>query len=156
MAIRNIRKENDEILRKVSKEVPEINEKIRILLKDMADTMYDADGVGLAAPQIGMLKRVIVVDAGEGLIGLINPKIVMETGEQIKIEGCLSFPGIFGEVKRPAMVMVEGLDASGRKVDIEGKELLAVALCHEIDHLNGVVFKDRVIRFIDKSELENR
>ena len=152
MAIKNIRTDGDEVLRKISKEVEVINDKIKTLVKDMTDTMYKADGIGLAAPQIGILKRIIVIDIGEGLIELINPRIVMEEGEQIEVEGCLSLPQIFGEVKRPAKVSVEGLTANGEKVVIEGSELLARALCHEIDHLNGVLFKDKVIRFIKDEE----
>jgi peptide deformylase len=153
MAIRNIRIDGDEVLRKISKEVDVINDKIKTLIKDMADTMYKADGIGLAAPQIGILKRVIVIDAGEGLLELINPRIIEEDGEQIEVEGCLSLPDIFGEVKRPARVVVEALTPEGEKVVVEGKELLARALCHEIDHLNGILFKDIVIRFIDKDEV---
>lgn len=154
MAIRNIRTDGDEVLRKVSREVDVINDKIIELLKDMAQTMYKAEGVGLAAPQIGILKRVVVIDVGDGLLELINPKIVEESGEQIEIEGCLSIPGVLGEIKRPAKVTVEALNSKGEKIIIEGEELLARALCHEIDHLNGVLFKDKVIRFIDKSELK--
>jgi peptide deformylase len=152
MALRTIRKDGDEVLRKISKEVEVLNDKIKALIKDMADTMYKADGIGLAAPQIGILKRVVVIDVGEGLLELINPRIIEETGEQIEVEGCLSLPDVFGEVKRPAKVVVEALNTKGEKVLIEGKELLARALCHEIDHLNGILFKDKVIRFIDKDE----
>lgn len=155
MAIRNIRKDGDEVLRKISKEVDVINDRIITLLKDMAETMYKADGVGIAAPQIGILKRVIVIDAGEGMIELINPKIISEDGEQIEVEGCLSLPGVFGEVKRPAKVVVEALNASGKKNIIEGEGLMARVLSHEIDHLNGVLFKDKVIRFVKKKELED-
>ena len=152
MAIRNIRLDGDDVLRKISKEVDVINDKIKTLIKDMADTMYKADGIGLAAPQVGILKRVIVIDAGDGLLELINPRIIQEAGEQVDVEGCLSLPEIFGEVKRPARVVVEALTPNGKKVVIEAKELLARALCHEIDHLNGILFKDIVIRFIDKDE----
>ena len=154
MAIRNIRKDGDEVLRKISKEVEVINERIITLLKDMAETMYKADGVGIAAPQLGVLKRIIVIDAGEGMIALINPKIISETGEQIEIEGCLSLPGVWGEVKRPARLVVETLNASGKKITIESEGMLARVLSHEIDHLNGILFKDKVIRFVDKKELE--
>lgn len=154
MAIRIIRKDGDEVLRKVSREVDVINEKIITLLKDMADTMYEADGVGLAAPQIGILKRLVVIDVGGGLLELINPKIVSETGEQIETEGCLSLPGILGEVKRPAEVVVEATDPNGEKIVVRGDGLLARALCHEIDHLNGILFKDKVIRFIDPDDLK--
>ena len=154
MAIRNIRKDGDEILRKRSKEVEEINEKILILLKDMADTLYKADGVGLAAPQVGVLKRVVVIDVGEGLIELINPVIKSQSGQQRMAEGCLSIPGLYGEVERPAHVVVEALNPKGEKIVIEGEGLLAVALCHEIDHLDGILFKDKAIRFLDKDELK--
>jgi peptide deformylase len=154
MAIRNIRRDGDEVLRKKSKEVEVINEKIIMLLKDMADTLYKAEGVGLAAPQIGILKRLVVIDAGDGLIELINPVIIKQTGEQQDVEGCLSIPDVFGEVKRPAEVVVKALNAKGESVTIEGKGLLARALCHETDHLDGILFKDKVIRFIDKDELE--
>lgn len=153
MAIRTIRTDGDEVLRKLSKEVDVINDKIKTLIKDMADTMYKADGIGLAAPQIGILKRVVVIDVGDGLLELINPRIIEEDGEQLEVEGCLSLPGIFGEVKRPGRVVVEAQNLDGEKLVIEGNELLARALCHEIDHLNGVLFKDKVIRYIDKDEL---
>lgn len=148
MALRNIREDGDEILRKVSKPVTEINESIEILLDDMYETMKNG-GVGLAAPQVGILKRVIVIDIGEGVIELINPEIINQEGEQIAVEGCLSIPGVFGEVKRPDKVTVEGLNRKGQKVTIEGKGLLAIVLCHEIDHLNGILFKDKAIKFIE-------
>lgn len=154
MAIRNIRKDGDEILRKKSKEVDEINEKINILLKDMADTLYKADGVGLAATQVGVLKRVVVIDVGDGLLELINPVFKSQTGQQCMAEGCLSVPGVYGEVNRPSHVIVEALNAKGNKIEIEGEGLLAVALCHEIDHLDGILFKDKAIRFLDKDELK--
>jgi peptide deformylase len=153
MAIRNIRTDGDEVLRKASKEVTEINDKIRTLLKDMADTMYKADGVGLAAPQIGILKRVVVIDVGEGLLELVNPKIVSQSGEQLEVEGCLSIPGVMGEVKRPEKVTVEAQNGNGEKIVIEGTELLARALCHEIDHLDGILFKDKVVRYLSKEEI---
>ncbi len=156
MAIRNIVKEGDEILRKKSKEVDRIDEKVITLLKDMAETMYNAGGVGLAAPQVGILKRIVVIDTGEGLIELINPVIVSQKGEQVDVEGCLSVPGVYAEVKRPAEVEVEALNAKGEKITVKGTELLAVALCHEIDHLDGILFKDKAIRFLDEDELKNR
>jgi peptide deformylase len=155
MAIRNIRKDGDEILRKRSREVDVSNRKIESLLKDMAETMCKFDGIGLAAPQVGILKRAVVIDVGEGLIALVNPVITKQLGEQLYIEGCLSVPGVYGEVLRPANVTVEAFDAKGKKITIEGQGLLAVALCHEIDHLDGILFKDKVIRYIDKDELEN-
>lgn len=152
MAIRIIRKDGDEVLRKKSKPVEEVNEKIRLLLKDMADTLYKHNGVGLAAPQVGILKRVVVIDAGDGLIELVNPEIKSRDGEQVCVEGCLSLPGVWGEISRPAHIVVEALDVEGKKFVIEGEDLLAEALEHEIDHLEGVLFKDKVTRFIDKDE----
>ncbi len=152
MAIRSIRTDGDEILRKVSKKVAVIDKKIHTLLDDMAETMYKADGVGLAAPQVGILKRIVVIDVGDGLIELINPEIIESYGEQTDMEGCLSIPGIAGEVKRPARVVAKALNRSGKEFTIEGSELLAVALCHETDHLEGILFKDKAIRLID---LEN-
>ncbi|NLD45691.1 MAG: peptide deformylase [Clostridiaceae bacterium] len=156
MAIRNIRKDNDEVLRKVCKQVEVIDERVLSLLKDMADTMYDANGVGLAAPQVGILKRLVVIDTGDGLLELINPKIVSEEGEIADFEGCLSLPGLTGEVVRPEKVVVEAKNTKGEDIVIEGRELLARALCHEIDHLNGIVFTDKAERLVDKEELENR
>lgn len=145
MAIRNIRKNNDEILRKVSKKVDNIDRRIITLLNDMSETMRDAEGVGLAAPQVGVLRRVVVIDIGEGLIELINPVIVYEKGEQLREEGCLSIPGKSGVVKRPAKVIVRALNRKGETIEITGEELLATALCHEIDHLNGILFTDKII-----------
>lgn len=145
MAIRNIRKDNDEILRKTSKKVDNIDERITTLLYDMAETMRDAEGVGLAAPQVGVLRRVVIIDVGEGLIELINPVIVYEKGEQCREEGCLSVPGKSGAVKRPAKVIVRALNRKGETVEITGEDLLATAICHEIDHLNGVLFIDKII-----------
>jgi peptide deformylase len=154
MAIRNIRKDGDEILRKKSRPVEEINDKILILLKDMADTMYDAEGAGLAAPQVGVLKRVVVIDIGDGLMQLINPEIKTQTGTQTTIEGCLSIPGMWGEVERPSHVVVEAQDPSGKKITVEGEGFLAQALCHEIDHLDGILYKDKAKRFLDKEEIK--
>jgi peptide deformylase len=156
MAIRNIRKEGDEILRKNSKKVEIIDKKILQILNDMADTMYDANGVGLAAVQIGLLKRLVVIDVGDGLLELINPEIIKQVGEHVDAEGCLSVPGIYGDVQRPTEVVVKAQNPKGETIEIKGTELLAVALCHEIDHLNGILFKDKVLRFLDKSEMEER
>jgi peptide deformylase len=153
MAIRNIRKDGDEILRKKSREVDQITPKIRMLLKDMVDTLYKADGAGLAAPQVGVLKRVVVVDVGTGLYQLINPVLKSQSGEQCVAEGCLSVPGIWGEVNRPNHVVVEALNPEGEKIVVEGEGLLAQALCHEIDHLDGILFKDKVVRFLDQDEI---
>jgi peptide deformylase len=154
MAIRNIRKDGDEILRKRSREVTEINDKILILLDDMAETMYKVNGAGLAAPQVGVLRRVVVIDIGEGLVELINPVIKEQAGKQTTVEGCLSVPGVWGEVERPARVVVEALNRSGERIAIEGEGYMAQALCHETDHLDGILFTDKVIRFLDDEELE--
>ncbi|AGC68341.1 peptide deformylase Def [Thermoclostridium stercorarium subsp. stercorarium DSM 8532] len=150
MAIRQIRKKGDEILRKKSKPVKEINDRINELIDDMLDTMYDANGVGLAAPQVGVLKRICVIDVGEGPIVLINPEKIEESAEQVvDIEGCLSIPGVYGEVKRPERVVVKALNRKGESFTIEGTGLLARALCHEMDHLDGILFEDKVIRYVD-------
>jgi peptide deformylase len=145
MALRTIRKYEDEILRKKSRKVDEINERILTLIKDMEETMYKAQGVGLAAPQVGVLKKVVVIDAGEGIIRLINPEIISEEGSQIDLEGCLSIPGEQGEVERPNKVKVKALNEKGEEIIVEGEGLLARALCHEIDHLDGVLFVDKTI-----------
>lgn len=144
MAIRLIVKEPDEVLHKMAKPVTKITPNVQKLLDDMADTMYDAEGVGLAAPQVGILKRLIVVDADEehGLIKLINPEIIHSEGEQLGPEGCLSIPGLNGDVRRAETVTVRGLDREGNEVEITGSGLLARAFQHEIDHLNGVLFTD--------------
>lgn len=143
MAIRIIRKDDDPVLRKTSKVVDKINDKIITLLDDMAETMYNAEGVGLAAPQIGILKRIVVVDIGEGLIELINPEIIHKEGSECDSEGCLSLPGVAEEVVRPAKVKVKALNRKGEEITIEGEGFLARAFCHEIDHLNGILFIDR-------------
>ena len=145
MAIRNLRYLNDPILRKKSREVSEINDRIKTLLEDMADTMRENEGVGLAAPQVGVLRKVVTIDVGQGLLKLINPEIIYTEGENIGFEGCLSIPGKSGKVKRPAMVKVKYMDEEGNQKIIEGSGLLARALCHEIDHLNGILFIDMTI-----------
>ena len=146
MAIRNLRYDGDEILTKRSREIEIIDDKIKELARDMMDTMHKYDGVGLAGPQVGILKRIIVIDLYEdGMqFALINPEIISQKGEQLVDEGCLSFPNKFGKVKRPKEVVVEALDLDGKKVKLKAKDLLAQALCHEIDHLNGVVFVNKV------------
>lgn len=149
MAIREIREKGDEILYKKCKAVVKFDEKLHILLDDMYETMQSRDGVGLAAPQVGILKRAVVIDVGDGKIELINPEMVEESGEQTGSEGCLSVPGVFGEVTRPNVVTVKAQDRDGKWFKITGKELLARAFCHEIEHLDGKLFLDRVIRFID-------
>ena len=145
MAVRTIRKDGDEILRKISRKVEVIDDRILTLLDDMKDTMKKAEGVGLAAPQVGVLRRVVVIDVGEGLIELINPVIVYESGEQTEVEGCLSIPGIKGKVKRPEKVIVRAQNRKGETFEMTGTELLAIAFCHEIDHLNGILFTDKAI-----------
>ena len=144
MALRNIREIGDEILTKKCREVKEMTPRLRELIADMLDTMYDAEGVGLAAPQVGVLRQIVVIDVGEGPIILINPKIVEQDGEQEGNEGCLSVPGKAGVVVRPNHVVVEGLDENMQPVRIEGEELLARALCHELDHLQGVMYTTKV------------
>jgi peptide deformylase len=147
VAIREIRNEQDEILRKKSREVEVVDDKIRELINDMIDTMHKYNGVGLAAVQVGVLKRVIVIDLydDKGIYKLVNPVIVKEKGDQECEEGCLSFPNKYAQVVRPMEVTVEALDENGKKIKVKGKGLLAQALAHEIDHLNGVLFVDRMI-----------
>ncbi len=149
MAIRTIREEGDEILGKKSREVDNIQDsKIQELIDDMLETMYKANGVGLAAVQVGILKQIVVIDVEEDCsnpIVLINPKITKEKGTQEVEEGCLSFPNKFAKVVRPAEVIVEALDRNGKKIKIKAKELLAQAISHELDHLNGIVFVDKII-----------
>lgn len=145
MAIRNLRYEGDEILSKRAREIEVIDDKIRELAKDMFDTMHKYEGVGLAGPQVGILKRIIVIDLYEDgeQYALINPRIISQKGEQIVDEGCLSFPNQFAKVRRAKEVVVEALNLDGKKVKIKGKDLLAQALQHEIDHLNGEVFVNK-------------
>lgn len=147
MAIRNLRFEKDEILKKKSREVEVIDEKIQTLIDDMIETMYKYNGVGLSAVQVGVLKRVVVIDIddGTGVKVLINPKIVKTKGEQEVEEGCLSFPNQYAKMVRPKEVTVEALDRDGKKITIKAKDLLAQAIAHECDHLDGVVFVDKMI-----------
>ena len=145
MSIRNIRISTDEVLRKKCKVVKEITPNLLTLLDDMADTMYEANGVGLAAPQVGILKRVVVIDIGEGLVELINPEILETSGSQIDDEGCLSVPGKYAPVDRPNYVKVKAMDRDGNEFIIEGEELMARALCHEIDHLDGILYIDKAL-----------
>ena len=147
MAIRNLRYKDDEILKKKSREIEEITDKIQVLIDDMIETMHHLNGVGLAAQQVGVLKRVIVIDLydDKGPITMINPVITKTKGEQEVEEGCLSFPNEFAKVVRPAEVWAEYTDRNGKKIKIKAKELLAQAICHEVDHLNGEVFIDKII-----------
>lgn len=160
MAVRQIRVIGDDLLKKRSREVTVIDDKIRQLLDDMLDTLHQTgDGIGLAAPQVGVLKRIIVVDLsneeeGVGPYKLINPVIVRRKGEQVCREGCLSIPGKLGDVTRPKEVTVEALNENGEKVVLKAKDLLAVVLCHEIDHLDGVLFVDRATELFDADEEE--
>ncbi|MDS1029858.1 peptide deformylase [Bacillota bacterium LX-D] len=148
MAIYNIVKIGDQVLREKARPVPKITPNIEKLLDNMRDTMYAANGVGLAAPQIGILKQVVVIDVGEGLLELINPEIRDMSGEEIDTEGCLSIPGVQGEVRRASKVTVKALDREGKEFTINGSGLLARALQHEIDHLHGILFVDKVERFV--------
>jgi len=145
VALREIRHyERDEVLRKKARPVERIDDRILTLLDDMAETMYNAEGVGLAAPQVGILRRVVVIDVGESVIELINAEIIEQEGEQVAIEGCLSIPGLSGMVRRPARVVVSALNRHGERIEIEGTDLLARALCHEIDHLDGILYVDKL------------
>lgn len=145
MAIRNIREMGDPVLNKICKPVTEVTERIAELIEDMFETMYDADGVGLAAPQVGILKRIVVIDVtGEDPILLINPVIIETSGEQTGNEGCLSLPGKTGVVTRPNYVKVRAYDEEMKPFEIEGTELLARAFCHEIDHLDGHLYVEKV------------
>ena len=155
MAKRNIvvfEKDEDQILRKRSREVTVFDKKLHDLLDDMRETMYANDGVGLAAVQVGILKRVVVIDCGDRLYELVNPEIVETDGEQTGTEGCLSFPEEYGEVTRPNHVKVRAFDRDGNEYEAEGTELLARAFCHEIDHLNGVLFPDNATEMYETEE----
>lgn len=144
MALRTIRVQGDPVLEKVCKPVKEITPRISELIEDMLDTMYDANGVGLAAPQVGILKRIVVIDVGEGPIVMINPVIVETSGEQTGDEGCLSVPGKAGQVTRPNYVKAQAFDENMQPYEIEGTELLARAICHETDHLEGHLYVEKV------------
>ncbi|MBS4982251.1 MAG: peptide deformylase [Lachnospiraceae bacterium] len=144
MAIRKIREMGDDVLTKVCKEVEKVTPRTRVLIEDMFDTMYDAMGVGLAAPQVGVLKRIVTIDVGEGPILLINPEIIETSGEQTGEEGCLSVPGKSGVVTRPSYVKVRALDEEMEEIVLEGEGLLARAFCHEIDHLDGHLYVEKV------------
>ncbi|MFR0823210.1 MAG: peptide deformylase [Clostridia bacterium] len=161
MAVRMIREEGDEILRKKARPVEVIDDKIKEILDDMVETLHKYNGVGLAAVQVGILKRLVVIDLydGKGPMKLINPVIIKQKGEQEVEEGCLSFPNKYVRVIRPADVTVEALDENGKKIKIHGKELLAQALSHEIDHLEGIVYLDKMIpgtmEYVEPNSEEN-
>lgn len=144
MAIRTIRIQGDEVLTKKSRPVKEMTPRLKELIADMLDTMYEANGVGLAAPQVGILRRIVTIDVGEGPIVLVNPEIIETDGEQTGDEGCLSVPGMSGQVTRPNYVKVRALDMDMNQVEYEGEELLARAFCHEIDHLDGHMYVELV------------
>ena len=152
MALREIRIDDDPILRKKSRVVSEINDRILTLLEDMEETMIHANGIGLAAPQVGVLRRVVTIDVGEGIMKIINPEILEVRGEVIEIEGCLSLPGISGTVERPEWVKLKYLNENGEEVIIEGTDLLARAICHEVDHLDGILYTDKVIEISKYNE----
>lgn len=157
MAIRKLRIEGDEILRKKSRKVEKIDDRLITLLDDMVETMYENDGIGLAAVQVGVLKRAIVMDIGEGPVKILNPKIIEISGEQVFTEGCLSVPEVNGDVLRPEKVILEYLNIDGNTETMEAEGLKAVCLCHEIDHLNGVLFIDKIIKGTktDDKEIES-
>lgn len=154
MAVMKILRLGDETLRKKSHPVTKIDRRTIGLLKDMAETMYAADGCGLAAPQVGILRRMVVIDVGDGLIELINPEIIESEGEEIGVEGCLSVPGRRGTVKRPTKVVVRALDKKGREIELTAEGFLARAVCHELDHLDGTVYVDKMIE--DVTDQYNR
>ena len=144
MAIRQIRVQGDEVLEKVCRPVKEITPRIATLIEDMIDTMYEYDGVGLAAPQVGILRRIAVIDIGEGPIVLVNPEVIETSGEQTGEEGCLSLPGKSGQVTRPNYAKVRAFNENMEEYEVEGEELLARALLHEIDHLDGHMYTEKV------------
>ena len=144
MALRNIRIQGDPVLAKTCREITEMTEKLEILIEDMLETMYEANGVGLAAPQVGILKRLVVMDCGDGPIVMINPVILETSGEQTGDEGCLSLPGKAGQVTRPNYVKARYLDEDMEECEIEATELLARCICHELDHLDGHMYTEHV------------
>ena len=154
MALRNILKNGDERLRKKSRPVTDFNERLWMLLDDMAETMRDSDGVGLAAPQVGILRRVVVIDVGDGLVELVNPVITETEGDQYGGEGCLSVPGEWGMVHRPQKLVVKAQDRHGKEIELPAEDYFAVAVCHETDHLDGILFIDRADRMLTPEELE--
>lgn len=154
MAIRNIITEEDPFLHKKCRPVEKFDKRLWTLLDDMADTLREANGVGLAAIQVGVLRRAVVIDTGEGIRELVNPVILEKEGEQECMEGCLSIPGKWGMTKRPRRVRVRAQDRHGKFFEYEGEGLLATASCHEVDHLDGILFLTHVTRMLTKEELE--
>ena len=162
MAVRNILKDGDPSLLKKSRDVTDFNKRLHVLIDDMRETLIEADGLGLAAPQVGVLRKVVLVvdldiegaEPGDQIIELINPEILAQSGEQEGSEGCLSVPGIYGMVKRPELVKVRAQDRQGNSFELWGKGLTARAICHECDHLNGIIFKTIAERFLTPEEVE--
>lgn len=154
MAIRNILKDGDPTLLQRSREVTDFNSRLHQLLDDMAETMEAADGAGLAAPQVGVLRRVAVVATPDGIVELVNPEIIQTDGEQEGVEGCLSFPGLYGIVSRPEKVTIRAQDRDGKEFTVEGQGIVARAFCHEIDHLDGIVFTGRAEHILTPEELQ--
>lgn len=154
MALRVIRTDEDPLLRKKSREIKEVNDRIKVLLDDMVETMNNANGVGLAAPQIGILRRCVVVDVGLGTYKMINPEIIETEGSEIDIEGCLSVPDFNGTVERPAKIKVKYLDEEGQEKIIEARGLFARCICHEIDHLDGILFTDKYIDEVTQEDIQ--
>ena len=154
MAIRNIVKTGDEILRKRCRPVTNFDGRLSGIVDDMVETLKKADGCGLAAPQVGILRRIVIIDVGDGPIELINPEIIKASGRQREIEGCLSCPDSWGYVKRPMKVKVKAFDRNGNEVTYEGKDLFARCVVHELDHLDGILFIDKADEMVDPSELE--
>ena len=152
MALRNILKEGDERLRKKSRPVTDFNERLWTLLDEMYETMQDG-GVGIAAPQVGVLRRAVVIDVGEGKHELVNPVIVEQSGDQCGGEGCLSIPGQYGLVHRPAQLRLKAQDRYGKPFELEAEGYFAVAVCHEVDHLDGILFIDKAERMLDPEEI---
>lgn len=144
MALRTIRMQGDAVLTKKCREITEMTPKIQMLIEDMLETMYEAQGVGLAAPQVGILKRVVVIDIGDGPLVLVNPRIISSDGEQTGGEGCLSLPGMAGQVTRPNHVVAKAFDRDMNEITVEGTDLLARAICHEVDHLEGHMYTEFV------------
>lgn len=154
MALRNILTEGEPTLHKVSRKVTRFDDRLHILIDDMVETLKSASGVGLAAPQVGVLRRVVVVDTGDEVLELINPEIVEQSGEQTGLEGCLSVPGKYGIVTRPNFVKVCAQDREGNWYETEGEELIARAFCHELEHLDGHLYTEKMERFLTDEELE--
>lgn len=153
MALRQIRVMGDEVLTKQCREVKEMTPRLKTLISDMFETMYDACGVGLAAPQVGILRRVVVVDTGEEMLELVNPELLETSGEQVGSEGCLSVPGKYGIVKRPNYAKVRAYDRDGNEFEVEGEELMARCFCHELDHLDGIVYTEIMERYLTEEEM---